>query len=119
MRKIWGLAVLSAIHSTAFANTNIVAAQCKDYMQPENWKPLASLPKHAIDIVADDLELQGTDSAEFSGNVVINTETMSLEARRALIDKKEGLLMNKTINNSFVGILKGLRSENIRGISSL
>ncbi len=92
MRKIWGLAVLSAIHSTAFANTNIVAAQCKDYMQPENWKPLASLPKHAIDIVADDLELQGTDSAEFSGNVVINTETMSLEARRALIDKKEGLL---------------------------
>ncbi|MEI5639390.1 MULTISPECIES: LPS assembly protein LptD [unclassified Pseudoalteromonas] len=92
MRKIWGLAVFSLCHTAAFANTNIVAAQCKDYMRPASWKPVADLPQGAIDIVANDVELQGVDSAEFSGNVVINSKTMSLEAKRALIDKKEGLL---------------------------
>ncbi|MDB2356353.1 LPS assembly protein LptD, partial [Pseudoalteromonas sp.] len=40
----------------------------------------------------DDIELLGTQSAEFTGDVDINTLNMSLSAQSALIDKQRGLL---------------------------
>ncbi|TMP38069.1 LPS assembly protein LptD [Pseudoalteromonas rubra] len=92
MSKAWGLFVLPLISTATFANSNIDGLQCKDYFQPKNWQPIADLPSGAIDIQSDNVELQGTDSAEFSGNVVISSNVMSLSAQAALIDKQQGLL---------------------------
>ncbi|CCQ09451.1 Outer membrane protein Imp, required for envelope biogenesis / Organic solvent tolerance protein precursor [Pseudoalteromonas luteoviolacea B = ATCC 29581] len=64
---------------------------CHAYRQPL-WQPLPNLVANTIDIQADDVELQGTQSAEFNGNVDINTSKMTLRAESALIDKQKGLL---------------------------
>lgn len=56
------------------------------------WQAQPNLLPNAIDIQADDVELQGTQSAEFNGNVDINTSKMTLKAHSALVDKQNGLL---------------------------
>ncbi|TMO60951.1 LPS assembly protein LptD [Pseudoalteromonas aurantia] len=92
MRKTWGVALLVLSSAPALATSEYTPMQCSQYFQPKNWLPLSSLPKNAIDIQADDVEMQGTASAEFSGNVDINTTKMRLSASSALIDKERGLL---------------------------
>ncbi|NOU52417.1 LPS assembly protein LptD [Pseudoalteromonas sp. JBTF-M23] len=92
MSKTWGVIAATLISSNAIAASESTPKLCSQYLQPISWQPLSSLPKNAIDIQADDVEMQGKDSAEFSGNVVINTNKMSLFASSALIDKKQSLL---------------------------
>ncbi|MBE0369170.1 LPS assembly protein LptD [Pseudoalteromonas aurantia] len=92
MSKTWGVVALTLSSAPALAISNSTPMQCSQYFQPTNWQPLKSLPSNAIDIQADDVEMQGTASAEFSGNVDVNTHKMRLSASSALIDKERGLL---------------------------
>jgi LPS-assembly protein len=92
MTKTWGAIAVVFASTNAIAGTVPAPKLCSEYLQPKNWQPLSALPKDAIDIQADDVEMQGKDSAEFSGNVEINTNKMSLQASSALIDKKQSLL---------------------------
>lgn len=92
MSKTWGVVVLTLSSASALATSAPTPMQCNQYFQPKHWQPLTSLSNNAIDIQADDVEMQGTASAEFSGNVDINTQKMTLSASTALIDKQRGLL---------------------------
>ncbi|CAH9064304.1 LPS-assembly protein LptD [Pseudoalteromonas holothuriae] len=92
MSKAWGVIATVIFSTNAIAESEFTPKLCGQHLQPLAWQPLSSLPNNAIDIQADDVEMQGKDSAEFSGNVVINTHKMSLFASSALIDKKQGLL---------------------------
>ena len=92
MSKARGVILAILASGNAIAQTESAPKICDQYLQPVSWQPLSSLPKNAIDIKADDVEMQGKDSAEFSGNVIINNDKMSLQASSALIDKKKSLL---------------------------
>lgn len=83
--------VSSTAHSDASALSTPLVGLCQVKTQAK-WQALPNLQPNAIDIQADDVELQGTQSAEFNGNVDINTSKMSLKAQSALIDKQKGLL---------------------------
>ncbi|KID54678.1 LPS biosynthesis protein [Pseudoalteromonas luteoviolacea] len=92
MSKNWGILVLPLISTQVIANSNTVSGLCKDYLQPKGWQPIPGILPDTIDIQANKVELQGTDSAEFSGDVAVNTSTMTVTAESALIDKRKGLL---------------------------
>lgn len=84
--------MLSVISAPSLAETELTHNFCGNSMQTRAWQPLAGLDLGMVDIRSDDIELLGTQSAEFTGNVDINTLTMSLSAQSALIDKQRGLL---------------------------
>ncbi|KZN38941.1 hypothetical protein N480_11975 [Pseudoalteromonas luteoviolacea S2607] len=92
MSKNWGILVLPLISTTAIANSNTVGGLCKEYIQPKEWQPMPDLVPNTIDIQANKVELQGTESAEFSGNVAVYTDTMTMNAQSALVDKRQSLL---------------------------
>ena len=92
MSKTWGIMMLSVISAPSLAETELTHNFCGNSMQTRAWQPLACLDFGMVDIQSDDIELLGTQSAEFTGNVDINTLTMSLSAQSALIDKQRGLL---------------------------
>ena len=117
MNKLWGMVILALYGASAgavFARTaelaantasaqehtdtdkkqlsqNIKVAHCLAASRPAPWQA-PNLPLGLVEIVSDDVELIGQDSAQFDGNVNINTRTMSLQAQSALIDKQQGLL---------------------------
>ncbi len=84
--------MLSVLSAPSFAETELAHNFCGTSMQTRAWQPLPGLELNMIDIKSDDIELLGTQSAEFTGNVDINTLTMNLSAQSALIDKQRGLL---------------------------
>ncbi len=92
MNKLWGLLVLGCCNATAYAQADDAPLMCEATQQTRVWQPLAGLEPGMIDIRADDVALLGTQSAEFTGHVDINTQNMSLSAQSALIDKQQGLL---------------------------
>ncbi|WP_462150785.1 LPS assembly protein LptD [Pseudoalteromonas xiamenensis] len=106
MQKVWSMLILSSAsivaNTTAYAQTqnqtttpitsSLPAIKLCQAATHSVWQPLPNLLPNAIDIQADDVELQGTQSAEFNGNVDINTSKMTLQAYSALIDKQQGLL---------------------------
>ena len=92
MSKTWGILMLSVLSAPSLAETELTHNFCGTSMQTRAWQPLAGLELGTVDISADDVELLGTQSAEFTGNVDINTVNMSLSAQSALIDKQRGLL---------------------------
>ncbi|CAM4015050.1 LPS assembly protein LptD [Pseudoalteromonas byunsanensis] len=92
MSKTWAAIVSVLVTTNAMAASESTSQQCGQFLQTQPWQPLSSLPSNAIDIRANDVEMQGKESAEFSGNVEINTNKMSLFASSALIDKKQSLL---------------------------
>ncbi|MEC8225320.1 MAG: LPS assembly protein LptD, partial [Pseudomonadota bacterium] len=92
MSKTWGIMMLSVLSAPSFAETELTHNFCGTSMQTRAWQPLPGLELNMIDIKSDDIELLGTQSAEFTGNVDINTLTMNLSAQSALIDKQRGLL---------------------------
>ena len=119
MNKLWGMiaialygthvaTALAETQQQADANTQINSANstvavpnnaldiphCLDYSRQAQWQA-PDLPFGVIEIVADDVELIGQDSAQFVGDVDISTNTMSLSAQSALIDKQQGLLNAK------------------------
>ncbi|KTF12419.1 LPS assembly protein LptD [Pseudoalteromonas sp. H105] len=92
MSKTWGIMMLSVLSAPSLAETELTHNFCGNSMQTSAWQPLIGLDLGMIDIRSDDIELLGTQSAEFTGNVDINTLNMSLSAQSALIDKQRGLL---------------------------
>ena len=92
MSKTWGILMLGVISAPSLAETELAHNLCGISMQTRAWQPLEGLNLGEVDIQADDVELLGTQSAEFTGNVDINTVNMSLSAQTALIDKQRGLL---------------------------
>ncbi|MEI8704666.1 LPS assembly protein LptD [Pseudoalteromonas sp. B62] len=92
MSKTWGILMLSVVSAPSLAETELTHNLCGISMQTRAWQPLPGLELGTVDIKADDVELLGTQSAEFTGNVDINTVNMSLSAQTALIDKQRGLL---------------------------
>ena len=124
MSKTWGILMLSVVSAPSLAETELAHNLCGISMQTRAWQPLEGLNLGEVDIRADDVELLGTQSAEFTGNVDINTLKMSLSAQTALIDKQRGLLnatgpityqdyvskvnstgLNADLNNSEVSLL--------------
>jgi LPS-assembly protein len=124
MSKTWGILMLSVLSAPSLAETEFAHKFCGTSMQTRAWQPLPGLKLGTVDIKADDVELLGTQSAEFTGNVDINTVKMSLSAQTALIDKQRGLLnatgpityrdtishissagLNADLNNSEVSLL--------------
>ncbi|ATC85327.1 MULTISPECIES: LPS assembly protein LptD [Pseudoalteromonas] len=124
MSKTWGILMLSVVSAPSLAETELAHNLCGISMQTRAWQPLEGLNLGEVDIQADDVELLGTQSAEFTGNVDINTLKMSLSAQTALIDKQRGLLnatgpityqdyvskvnstgLNADLNNSEVSLL--------------
>ncbi|MFY8274330.1 LPS assembly protein LptD [Pseudoalteromonas sp. SSDWG2] len=115
MNKLWGMIALALYgthaHATeasttqpvinsaaAVADTQTVSptaiSHCLDDARPAPWYA-PNLPFGVIEIVADDVELIGQDSAQFTGDVDISSKNMSLSAQSALIDKQQGLLNAK------------------------
>ncbi|WP_394192639.1 LPS assembly protein LptD [Pseudoalteromonas atlantica] len=92
MSKTWGIMMLSVLSAPSLAETELAHNFCGNSMQTSAWQPLIGLDFGMVDIRSDDIELLGTQSAEFTGNVDINTLNMSLSAQSALIDKQRGLL---------------------------
>ena len=92
MSKTWGILMLSVVSAPSLAETELTHKLCGTSMQTRAWQPLPGVKLGNVDIKADDVELLGTQSAEFTGNVDINTVNMSLSAQTALIDKQRGLL---------------------------
>ncbi|WP_404341067.1 LPS assembly protein LptD [Pseudoalteromonas mariniglutinosa] len=92
MSKTWGIMMLSVLSAPSLAETELTHNFCGTSMQTRAWQPLAGLELNMIDIKSNDIELLGTQSAEFTGSVDINTQTMNLSAQSALIDKQRGLL---------------------------
>ncbi|MFC3033456.1 LPS assembly protein LptD [Pseudoalteromonas fenneropenaei] len=113
MQKIWSLLVLGSLQglysATVTAQTTTAADTasqtsadtavtlpapqlCNTTTLNPSWQPAPGLGLNAIAIDADDVELQGTQSAEFNGNVNIHTTKMTLRAQSALVDKQQGLL---------------------------
>lgn len=124
MSKTWGIMMLSVLSAPSFAETELAHNFCGNSMQTRAWQPLSVLEEGVVDIQSDDIELLGDQSAEFTGNVDINTLTMSLSAQSALVDKQRGLLnatgpityrdlvsevnsagLNADLNNSEVSLL--------------
>lgn len=124
MSKTWGIMMLSVLSAPSFAETELAHNFCGNSMQTRAWQPLSVLEEGVVDIQSDDIELLGDQSAEFTGNVDINTLTMSLSAQSALVDKQRGLLnatgpityrdlvsevnsagLNTDLNNSEVSLL--------------
>jgi LPS-assembly protein len=92
MSKTWGILMLSVVSAPSLAEAELSHKLCGISMQTRTWQPMPGLELGAVDIRADDVELLGTQSAEFTGNVDINTVDMSLSAQSALIDKHRSLL---------------------------
>jgi LPS-assembly protein len=93
MNKIWLTVALFPICPAVFAATEVEKPLlCQSNLMPTQWQPLLGLPKNAIDIRADKVNINNTSSAQFAGNVVINTEQMQLSASSALINKQSGQL---------------------------
>ncbi|TGE84425.1 LPS-assembly protein LptD [Pseudoalteromonas sp. KS88] len=92
MSKTWGIMMLSVLSAPSLAETELTHNFCGNSMQTSAWQPLIGLDLGMVDIRSDDIELLGTQSAEFTGDVDINTLNMSLSAQSALIDKQRGLL---------------------------
>ncbi|MDP2634294.1 MULTISPECIES: LPS assembly protein LptD [unclassified Pseudoalteromonas] len=92
MSKTWGIMMLSVLSAPSLAETELAHNFCGNSMQTSAWQPLIGLDLGMVDIRSDDIELLGTQSAEFTGDVDINTLNMSLSAQSALIDKQRGLL---------------------------
>ena len=86
-----GILMLSVLSAPSLAETELTHKFCGTSMQTRAWQPLPGLKLGMVDIRANDVELLGTQSAEFTGNVDINTVNMSLSAQSALIDKQRGL----------------------------
>ena len=84
--------MLSVLSAPSLAETELTHNFCGNSMQTSAWQPLIGLDLGMVDIRSDDIELLGTQSAEFTGDVDINTLNMSLSAQSALIDKQRGLL---------------------------
>lgn len=124
MSKTWGIMMLSVLSAPSLAETELTHNFCGNSMQTRAWQPLSGLGEGVVDIQSDDIELLGAQSAEFTGNVDINTLTMSLSAQSALVDKQRGLLnatgpityrdlvsevnssgLNADLNNSEVSLL--------------
>lgn len=124
MSKTWGILMLGVLSAPSLAKAELTHPLCGTSMQTRAWQPLAGLTLGSVDISADDVELLGTQSAEFTGNVDINTLNMSLSAQTALIDKQRGLLnatgpivyrdfisqinsagLNADLNNSVISLL--------------
>ena len=64
---------------------------CHSQNQLNTWSPLKNIQFGSMDIKSDNVELLGTQSAEFSGDVDINTAKFNIQATSALIDKQLGL----------------------------
>ena len=92
MSKTWGILMLSVLSAPSLAETELTHNFCGTSMQTRAWQPLAGLELGTFEISADDVELLGTQSAEFTVNVDINTVNMILSAHSALIDKQRSLL---------------------------
>lgn len=93
MNKIWLTVALFPICPAVFAATEVEKPLlCQSNLMPTQWQPLLGLPENAIDIRADKVNINNTTSAQFTGNVVINTEQMQLSASSALINKQSGQL---------------------------
>ena len=93
MNKFWLTVALFPICPAAIAATDIEKPLlCQSNFMPTQWQPLSGLPKNAIDIRADKVKINNTTSAQFAGNVVINTEQMQLSASSALINKQSAQL---------------------------
>ena len=89
MNKVWLAVALSSISPAVYAATEIERPLlCQNNNLPQQWLPLTGLPKNAIDIRADRVNINNTSSAQFAGNVVINTEKMQLSASSALFNKQ-------------------------------
>ncbi|MBE0365303.1 LPS-assembly protein [Pseudoalteromonas ulvae UL12] len=92
MNKLWGLLLFSGFSQATNANTEATAQICDASPQTRAWQPLPGIAAKSMDIEADNVEVIGTQSAQFSGDVVINSPLMTLTAQSALIDKIQGLL---------------------------
>ena len=68
MSKTWGIMMLSVLSAPSFAETELTHNFCGTSMQTRAWQPLPGLELNMIDIKSDDIELLGTQSAEFTGN---------------------------------------------------
>ena len=67
MSKTWGIMMLSVLSAPSFAETELAHNFCGTSMQTRAWQPLPGLELNMIDIKSDDIELLGTQSAEFTG----------------------------------------------------
>ncbi|TMP82892.1 LPS-assembly protein LptD [Pseudoalteromonas phenolica] len=91
MNKTWLTVALFSFCPTVFAETES-SLLCQSNFKPSQWQLLNGLPQNAIDIRADKVNINSTTSAQFAGNVVINTEQMQLSASSALINKQTAQL---------------------------
>ncbi|MDP5211879.1 LPS assembly protein LptD [Pseudoalteromonas tunicata] len=92
MNKLWGLLLFPGLCHTTTANAEATPALCKASLSTPVWQPLNGLAANTMDIQADHVEVLGVQSAEFTGDVQINSPSMTLLAQSALIDQVQGLL---------------------------
>ena len=91
MNKNWLILTILSICPAVFAKAN-PPLLCQNNFIQKTWQPITNLPEGVIDIRADQVSISNSISAQFSGDVVINTNQMQLTASSALFNKKTSQL---------------------------
>ncbi|SFB80298.1 LPS assembly protein LptD [Pseudoalteromonas denitrificans] len=85
---------------------------CNAINKAPNWSPLKNIQFGSMVIQSDDVELLGTESAEFSGDVNINSTKFNITASAALVDKQLGLF-NATGPISYQDLIAKIKSSGL------
>jgi len=112
MNNTRGLLLLTGLCIPLISHAEDAPLLCHSQNQLNAWSPLKDIQFGSMDIKSDNVELLGTQSAEFSGDVDINTAKFNIKATSALIDKQLGLF-NATGPISYQDVISKIKSTGL------
>jgi len=112
MNNIRGLLLLTGLCTPLISHAEDAPLLCHSQNQLNAWSPLKDIQFGSMDIKSDNVELLGTQSAEFTGDVDINTAKFNIKATSALIDKQLGLF-NATGPISYQDVISKIKSTGL------
>lgn len=112
MNNIRSLLLLIGLYFPLIIHAKDAPLLCHSQNKLSIWSPLKSIQFGSMDIKADNVELFGTQSAEFSGDVDINTAKLNIKASSALLDKQLGLF-NATGPISYQDVISKIKSTGL------
>ncbi|WP_042147393.1 MULTISPECIES: LPS assembly protein LptD [unclassified Pseudoalteromonas] len=112
MNNTRSLLLLTGLCFPMISHAEDASLLCHSQNQLNTWSPLKNIQFGSMDIKSDNVELLGTQSAEFSGDVDINSAKFNIKATSALIDKRLGLF-NATGPISYQDVISKISSTGL------